>query len=64
MADGLVPCLPLPEFAFGEPAARSSQHSSSGYTSALVNREVSSLPAGLQQQVTQRVSTSLASFRM
>jgi peptide/nickel transport system substrate-binding protein len=50
MADGLVPCLPLPELAFGEPAARTASLAQVD-TSALVNREVSSVAAGSQQQV-------------
>jgi peptide/nickel transport system substrate-binding protein len=50
MADGLVPCLPLPELAYGEPAARTASLAQVG-ASALVTREVASVAAGLQQQV-------------
>jgi peptide/nickel transport system substrate-binding protein len=52
MADGLVPCLPLPELAFGEPAARSASIAQADIDS-LVMRQAASLPAALQQQVTQ-----------
>jgi peptide/nickel transport system substrate-binding protein len=49
MADGLVACLPLPEIAYGTGARTASLAQVD--TSALVTRQVTSVTAGLQQQI-------------
>jgi peptide/nickel transport system substrate-binding protein len=51
MAEGMVACLPLPELAYGEGAARTASIAQVE-PSALVYKEVASMPAGLRQQIT------------
>jgi peptide/nickel transport system substrate-binding protein len=50
MADGLVACLPLPEIAYSTGGARTASLAQVD-TSALVTRQVTSIAAGLQQQI-------------
>jgi hypothetical protein len=50
MADGLVPCLPLPEMAYGTGARTASLAQAD--VASLVNRPAASAPSAIRQQVT------------